>query len=51
MVVQDNWRFCSKCHGLTYNGLGSTACPEGGLHDLNNSSDYILMAYNDFPPG
>jgi hypothetical protein len=33
-IGQNNWRFCSKCFGLWYNGLRTNGvCPAGGEHD------------------
>jgi hypothetical protein len=32
-VLQDNWRFCSKCFCLWYNGEPTNGvCPAGGEH-------------------
>jgi hypothetical protein len=30
--VQYNWRFCSKCFGMFYNGSTRGRCPSGGSH-------------------
>ncbi|WP_242910674.1 hypothetical protein [Actinomadura terrae] len=38
-VGQSNWRFCSKCFGLWYNGLPTNGvCPAGGSHQAFASS-------------
>ena len=46
---QNDWKYCEKCHGLTYDGGGvsAKACPEGGVHDLRNHANYTLMTYRD----
>jgi hypothetical protein len=32
-IAQNNWRFCSKCYCLWFNGLSNTGvCPAGGGH-------------------
>ena len=30
--VQYNWRFCSKCFAMFYNGSAQGRCPSGGVH-------------------
>jgi hypothetical protein len=37
---QTNWRWCSKCQGLTY--CGAAICPAGGVHDHATSGNYKL---------
>jgi len=51
---QRNWRFCTKCFGLFFNGFpGNGVCPVGGQHAAvagqgggggTASWDYILIA-------
>ena len=47
MTVQDNWKWCEKCQGLTYgetDGVGhSKKCPEGEFHSLERSVNYVLI--------
>jgi hypothetical protein len=32
-IGQRDWRFCSKCYGLFFNGLSNNGvCPAGGRH-------------------
>jgi hypothetical protein len=48
IVIQHNWRFCSKCAGLFFNGGGATGvCPAGGEHDPSQSGDYALMGESE----
>ena len=47
VLRQEEWRYCSKCHGLFFGGTpsaGSTGgvCPAGGAHNANASGNYIL---------
>ncbi len=38
-VGQNNWRFCSKCYGLWFNGLPTNGvCPAGGAHIASATS-------------
>jgi hypothetical protein len=38
-VGQNNWRFCSKCFCLWFNGLPTNGvCPAGGSHIASASS-------------
>src|SRR4030095_12154947 len=40
---QDNWRWCSKCHGLFFAGNPGSVCPAGpGGHSKTGSGNYIL---------
>jgi hypothetical protein len=39
---QDNWRWCSKCQTLAFNGAGAGACAAGGVHDHSKSANYYL---------
>ncbi|MFD1539620.1 hypothetical protein [Nonomuraea guangzhouensis] len=44
---QDNWRHCSKCFGLWWNGSPTNGvCPAGGAHDGTGSRswNYYLPA-------
>ena len=44
-ATQANWRWCTKCQGLSFAGNASPgACPAGGHHDHAGSSDYVLAA-------
>jgi hypothetical protein len=48
IVLQRNWKFCTKCNGLFFNGGGVTGvCPAGEGHDPTGSGDYALMAESD----
>ena len=39
MATQDNWRFCTKCYSLFWNGYSTQGvCPEGGAHSPNESA-------------
>ena len=43
MGVQDKWRWCSKCQGLTYAGNSAKGpCPAGGEHN-QKGWNYTLM--------
>jgi hypothetical protein len=47
---QGNWRFCSKCYGLFFQGRRNPeACSGGGAHDASESGLYII-ARNVNPP-
>jgi hypothetical protein len=50
MTVQDSWRWCEKCQGLTYAVGPPKKCPEGGLHSLGRSANYTLMSYVELAP-
>jgi hypothetical protein len=60
-VGQNNWRFCSKCFSLWYNGLPTNGvCPVGGAHEASAhaggangpaSWDYIVVADPVLFPG
>jgi hypothetical protein len=40
---QDAWRWCNKCQALAFAGGSSRgACPAGGVHDHQGSSNYVL---------
>ena len=44
--AQPGWRWCSKCQGLFYGGLGSArmgVCPAGGTHVNTASYNYFLF--------
>jgi len=44
--AQGGWRWCSKCQGLFYGGLGEPTggvCPSGGPHVNANSYNYFLF--------
>ncbi len=42
-AAQANWRWCSKCEGLWFNGHpGYGACPAGGGHISSGSGNYSL---------
>ena len=56
-IGQNNWRFCSKCYALWFNGLETNeVCPAGGSHQATASVpvgslaggpaswDYVLIA-------
>jgi hypothetical protein len=48
MPFQSDWRWCSKCLQLFYNGYPDKgACPSGGSHDGTRSFDYCLP-FNTF---
>jgi hypothetical protein len=37
-IGQNNWRFCSKCYCLWFNGLlNNGVCPAGGGHSANET--------------
>ena len=41
---QDNWRWCTKCQGLTFAGNPQPgSCPAGGTHDHKGSGNYKLL--------
>jgi hypothetical protein len=42
---QYEWRYCSRCKGMYYNGqqAGNGVCPAGGAHNPNLSGDYYLL--------
>lgn len=41
---QDNWQWCNKCQALTFAGTDSLgACPAGGVHNHQGSSNYVLI--------
>jgi hypothetical protein len=40
---QQNWRWCSKCQGMSYAGFGSGVCPAGGGHNHSISLNYGLF--------
>jgi hypothetical protein len=40
---QQNWRWCSKCQGMSYFGFGSGVCPDGGSHNHTVSLNYGLF--------
>ncbi len=59
-VGQRNWRFCTKCFALWYNGLPTNGrCPAGGAHVASANSggagpaswDYIVVANPVLFPG
>ena len=39
---QNKWRWCNKCQGLYYAGVGT--CQGGLVHDFSKSTDYALTA-------
>jgi hypothetical protein len=43
---QNNWRWCSKCQGLAFAGIGPGRCTAGGTHDQSRSYDYALTIGN-----
>jgi hypothetical protein len=59
-TTQDNWRFCTKCYSLYFNGYPTTGvCPSGGSHSpfesaspthAGSSIDFQLQAVNTGPP-
>ena len=41
--LQPDWRFCTKCRALWYNGGPDDGrCAAGGRHRAGNSVDYVL---------
>jgi hypothetical protein len=60
-VGQNNWRFCSTCFGLWFNGMPTNGhCPAGGAHSAAANSggsagpaswDYIVVANPVLFPG
>lgn len=42
-ATQDNWRWCEKCQGLFFAGIGLGVCPAGGAHVKTGSGNYALM--------
>ncbi|MBF6048426.1 hypothetical protein GO001_24990 [Streptomyces sp. NRRL B-1677] len=44
---QANWRYCTKCFGLWFNGNPTNGvCPAGGAHSAGTSSNYLLAGDN-----
>jgi hypothetical protein len=40
---QENWRFCTKCFRLFFNGFdGKGVCPAGGPNDGTQSLGYVV---------
>lgn len=51
VAVQWNWRWCSKCQVLAFNGSGTLgSCPAGGQHDHAYSGNYCLAAAASVSP-
>lgn len=47
-MVQDNWRYCKKCHGLFFGGIPKNAtCAMTGAHDPEGSFNYTLIHNSD----
>ena len=53
--AETRWRRCNKCEGLHWIGASDppvfATCPEGDLHNLENSSPYIVVRDNASVPG
>ncbi|MFT3745740.1 MAG: hypothetical protein QM785_15800 [Pyrinomonadaceae bacterium] len=46
-AVQDQWRYCDKCHSMFYNGFPTKGkCPRGGAH---NAYGYMFHLQYDLP--
>jgi hypothetical protein len=45
MVLQENWRWCSKCQVLLFAGYPQlpNVCLAGGQHDTGTSGNYVLI--------
>ena len=59
MLVQTNWRACTRCYTLFFYGNPSAGyCPLGGPHnpyslgpsEVSTSADYAINVLNDGPP-
>ena len=47
-TLQSEWRWCSKCAGLFFNGNETKGvCPEGKEHDAGISGKYVLRVAVD----
>jgi hypothetical protein len=42
MEVQSGWRWCSRCQGLVFSGMGDGVCFDGDPHDLSASGAYSV---------
>lgn len=45
--MQPRWRWCSKCQGLFYGGVGTSevgSCPGGGLHKVGQANYLVPFA-------
>ena len=40
---QGNWRWCTKCQGLFFNGRTRGICPKGGVHEKGGVYHYTLQ--------
>jgi hypothetical protein len=54
VLRQEEWRWCSKCHGLYFSGkpsIGTTEgkCPAGGTHSHAGSANYLLVLNSNVP--
>jgi hypothetical protein len=48
-ATQDNWRFCSKCLSLFWNGATHNGhCPAGGAHKADSWNFYLLADPDNF---
>ena len=46
-AVQDQWRYCDKCHSMFFNGFPTKGkCPQGGAH---NAYGYMFHLQYDLP--
>ena len=45
---QDQWRWCRRCEGLSYNGGVLGWCPAGGRHDHAGSINYLMSHDNPY---
>jgi hypothetical protein len=46
--LQRDWRFCSDCFVLWFNGKSTNGvCPAGGGHNVSGSGDYALVHDTD----
>jgi hypothetical protein len=43
MPSQSNWRFCTKCNALYFNGFAGGRCPAGGAHARQAAADYDFV--------
>lgn len=52
MAIQDRWAWCNKCQALTFTGDSEAgACPAGGQHAHQGSSNYALVVSDPIVPG
>src|SRR5262245_53182644 len=49
--TERDWRWCSKCQGLWYEGNGAARCPAGNNHSKKDSDNYSLVYDATSAPG